>query len=106
MTWKCYKSSLSNPTGCVDHRTMSLSNPWIWCIASLGIGSNYQHFLNDIFDAKFVNDKGKKDGIGVVLPHCRGSGHRGKTELGEVRFESVVGDAAGLLEAGHAFSDI
>ena len=33
-------------------------------------------------------------------------GYRGETKLGEVSFKSVVGDAAGLLEAGHAFSDI
>ena len=41
-----------------------------------------------------------------MLPQFRGSGYRGKTELGEVSFESVVGDAAGLLGAGHVFSDI
>ena len=41
-----------------------------------------------------------------MLPQRRGSGYRGKTELGEVSFESVVGDAAGLLEARHAFSGL
>ena len=41
-----------------------------------------------------------------MLPQRRGSGYRGETELGEVSFESVVGDAAGLIEAGHAFSDL
>ena len=41
-----------------------------------------------------------------MLPQCRGSGYRGESELGEVIFELVVGDADGLLEAGHAFSDL
>ena len=53
-----------------------------------------------------VNDEGEKYGLGVVLPQRRVSGYRGETELGEVRFESVVGNTAGLLEAGHAFLDI
>ena len=45
--------------------------------------------------------------MGLVLCFQRwGSRYRGKSELGEVSFESVVGDAAGLLEAGHAFSDL
>ena len=59
-----------------------------------------------VLDAKVVDKEREKDGLGVVLPHRRGSNHRGETELGEVRFESVVGDVAGLLEAGHAFSDL
>ena len=62
--------------------------------------------FSDVLDVKVVNDEGEKDGIGVVLPQRRGSGNRGKAELGEVGFESVVGNAAGLLEAGHAFSDL
>ena len=41
-----------------------------------------------------------------MLPQRRGSGYRGKTELGEVSFEMVVGNAAGLLEAGHTFLDL
>ena len=41
-----------------------------------------------------------------MLPQRWGSGYRGETELGKVSFELVVGDAVGLLEAGHAFSDI
>ena len=63
-------------------------------------------FFSDVFDAKVVNDKGEKDGLGVVLLHRWVSWHRGEAELGEVSFESVVGDAAGLLEAGHAFLDL
>ena len=59
--------------------------------------------FSDILDAKVVHNEGEKYGFGVVLPQLRGSGYRGKTELGEVSFESVVGNAAGLLEARHAF---
>ena len=60
----------------------------------------------DVLDAKVIYDKGEKYGFGVVIPKRRGYGYRGKTELGEVSFESVAGDAAGLLEARHAFSNI
>ena len=62
--------------------------------------------FSDVLDAKVVYNEGEKYGFGVVLPQCRGSGYRGETELGYVRFDSVAGDAAGLLEAGHAFTDI
>ena len=62
--------------------------------------------FSGVIDAKVVNDEGEKYGLGGVLPQPWGSGYRGETELGEVSFESVVGDAAGFLEAGHAFSDI
>ena len=60
----------------------------------------------DVLDAKVVNNEGEKYGLGVVLPQRRGSMHRGETELGKVGFESFVGDAAGLLEAEHHFSDL
>ena len=62
--------------------------------------------FSDVLDAKVVYDEGEKYGFGVVFPQRRGSGYRGKTKLSEVSFESVVGNAAGLLEAGHAFSDL
>ena len=62
--------------------------------------------FSDVLDAKVVYNEGEKYGFGVVLPQCRGSGYRGETELGKVSFELVVGDAAGLLEAGYAFSDL
>ena len=55
---------------------------------------------------KVVNDEGENDGLGGVLPERRDSGHRGEAEMGKVRFDSVVGDAAGLLEAEHAFLDL
>ena len=59
--------------------------------------------FSDVLDAKVIYDEGEKYGFGVLLPQRRGSRYRGKTELGKVSFESVVGDAAGLLEAGHSF---
>ena len=62
--------------------------------------------FSNVLHAKVVYKEGEKYGFGVVLPQRRGSEYRGESELGEVSFESVVGDAAGLLEAGHAFSDI
>ena len=63
-------------------------------------------FLADVLDPKVINDEGENCGLGGVLPERRGLGHRGEAKMGEVRFESVVGDAAGLFEAGHAFSDL
>ena len=60
----------------------------------------------DVLDPKFISDEGENDGIGGVFPERRGSGNRSKSKMGEVIFESVVGDAAGLFEAGHASSDI
>ena len=60
----------------------------------------------NVLDSKVINDERENDGLGGVLPERRGSGHRGKTKMGEVRFESVVGNAAGVFEAGHAFSDL
>ena len=59
-----------------------------------------------VIDPKVMNNEGENDGLGGVLPERQGSGHRGKAELGEARFYLVVGDAAGLLEARHAFSDL
>ena len=38
--------------------------------------------FSDILDAKVVYDEGKKYGFGVVLPQRKGSGYRGKIELG------------------------
>ena len=38
--------------------------------------------FSDVLDAKVVYNEGEKYGFGVVLPQRRGSGHRGKTELG------------------------
>ena len=57
----------------------------------------------NVLDAKVVKNKGENGGLGIVLPQRRGSGYRGETELGKVSFELVVGDAADLIEVGHAF---
>ena len=62
--------------------------------------------FSNVLDVKVVYDEGEKYGFGVVLPQRRGSGYRSEFELGEVCFESAVGNAAGLLEAGHAFIDL
>ena len=62
--------------------------------------------FSDVLDAKVVNNEGEKVGLGVVLPQRRGSGYRDETKLGEVSVESVVGNAASLIEAGHAFLDL
>ena len=63
-------------------------------------------FLADVFDPKAIDDEGENDGLGGVPQEHRGSGNRGEDKVGEVSFEPVVGDAAGLFEAGHAFSDV
>ena len=63
-------------------------------------------FLADVIDPKLVYDEGENDGLGGVLPERKSSGNRGESKMGKVRFETVVGNAAGLFEAGHAFSDI
>ena len=57
----------------------------------------------DVLDPKVVNDKGENNGLGDMLPERRGYRHRGEAEMGEVSFESIVGNAAGLLEAGTPF---
>ena len=71
-----------------------------------GLGEVVSNLIFDVLDAKVVYDEREKYGFGVVLPQRRGSGYRGETKLGEVSFDSVFGDAAGLLEAGNDFSDL
>ena len=63
-------------------------------------------FLADVLDPKVVDDEGENDGLGGVLPERRSSENRGKPKVGKTIFEPVVGNAAGLFEAGHVFSDI
>ena len=63
-------------------------------------------FIANVFDPKVNNNEGANDGLGGVLPERRGSGNRGEAKMGEVSFEPVVGNAAGLFEAGHSFSDL
>ena len=60
-------------------------------------------FLANVLEPKVINDEGENDGFGGVLPEREGSGNRGEAKVGEVSFEPVVEDAAGLFEAGHAF---
>ena len=59
--------------------------------------------LANIIDPKVGDDEGESDGLGGVLPELRSSGNRGKLKVGKLRFEPVVGNAAGLFEDGHAF---
>ena len=63
-------------------------------------------FLSDVLDPKVVDDEGETYGFGGVLPERSSSGNRGKSKVGKVSFEPVVGGAAGLFEAGYAFSDL
>ena len=63
-------------------------------------------FLSDVLDPKVVNDKEENNGLGGVLPERRSSGNRRESKVGKVIFEPVIGDAASLFEAKHAFSDI
>ena len=62
--------------------------------------------LDNVLDPKVINDEGENDGLRGVLPERRGSGNTGEVKVGEVSFEPVVDNAAGLFEAGHAFSDL
>ena len=50
-------------------------------------------FLADVLDPKVMDN----DELGGVLPDCRGSGKRCDSKMGKVRFEPVVGNAAGLF---------
>ena len=62
--------------------------------------------LTDVLDPKVVDDEEENYGIGGVLPERRSSRNRGESKMGKVSFEPVVGNAAGLFEAGHAFLDL
>ena len=62
--------------------------------------------LANIIDPKVVNDEEEIDEIDGVLPECRSSGNKGESKMGKVSFEPFVGDAAGVFEIRHAFSDL
>ena len=62
-------------------------------------------FLAGVLDPK-LQQRGRNYGLGGVLPERRGSRNRGKSKVGKVSFEPVVGDADGLFEAGYSFSDL
>ena len=58
-----------------------------------------------VLDAEIFHGQGYINGQVGVCPERRRAGDRGITVLGEMQSEAVVGDDAGLLEAGHEFSD-
>ena len=59
-----------------------------------------------VLDAGIVDDKREHYGqVGVCLEQKR-AGDGGIAMFGEMQSEAVTGNDAGLLEAGHAFSDI
>ena len=64
------------------------------------------NLFGDILDTKVVDDEGESDGLGGVLPERTSSGNRGESKMGKMMSEPVIGDAAGLFEAGHAFADL
>ena len=63
-------------------------------------------FPADVLDRKVLDNEGKNDGLGVVLPERKSFGNRGKSKMVKVSFEPSFGNAAGLFEDGHAFSDL
>ena len=62
--------------------------------------------LAGILEPKVVDRLGESDWLCGVLPERRRSGNRGESKMSKTSFELVVGDMAGLFEAGHAFSDL
>ncbi len=60
----------------------------------------------DIFDTKVVYNQGEGDGSCVVAPEGWSTWSGCVAMLGKVEAEAGVGDAAGLLEAWHAFADL
>ena len=63
-------------------------------------------FLANLLDPKVIKNEGENNGLGGLLPERRVSGNRDEAKMGEVIFEPVVGDAAVLFVAGHAFSGL
>ena len=59
--------------------------------------------LANILYPKVVNDKVESYGLDGVLTERRSYRNRGESKIGKVSFEPVVGDAAGLFEAGMPF---
>ena len=58
-----------------------------------------------VLDAKIVDNQRENNSQVRVCPEQRRAGGGGIALLGEMQSEAVVGDDAGLLEAGNAFSD-
>ena len=71
-----------------------------------GLDQMISIFFSDIFDAKAVDDKGEGDVRRCMLPEVGGAGDRRIYKLGEVDFQLVIGNAAGLFDTRHAFADI
>ena len=63
-------------------------------------------FFSDIFDAEVVNDKGESDVTRRMLPEGGSAGDRRISKLGQVDFQVVICDVAGLFETRHAFADL
>ena len=59
-----------------------------------------------VLDYEIVDDKRKNYGQVCVCPDQRLAGEGGIAVFGEMQSESVVENDAGLIEAGHAFSDL
>ena len=63
-------------------------------------------FFAEIFDAEVVDDKGEGDIMRHMLPEGRVVGDMHISKLGEVYFQPVIGDVAGLFVTRHAFADL
>ena len=59
-----------------------------------------------VLDAGIVDNKRENYGPVGVCPERWRAGDGGIAMFGEIQSEAVIGNDAGLLEAGHAFSDI
>ena len=87
-----------------EEGTVTVDGDGIKCLE--GLDEVVGVLLADILDPKVVDDEGESDGLGGVIPERRSSGKRGESRIGKMSFEPVVGNVAGLFEAGHAFSDL
>ena len=63
-------------------------------------------FFSEIFDAEVVDDKGEGDFTRRMLPEGGDAGDRRISKLGKVDFQPVIGNAAGLFETWHDFTDL
>ena len=59
-----------------------------------------------VLDAEIVDNKREHYGQVGVCPEQRRAGDGGIAVFGDMQSEAIVGNDAGLLEAGHAFSDL
>ena len=61
--------------------------------------------VTDLFDAKVIDNEGKGDGSGFVAPEPRGEVGWLVAVLGQVLFETLIGDDASLGQTIHDFSN-